>query len=318
MQTVAIALFDGAPVFEMAVGCEVFGIDRSAQGVPKYRLLVCAIDPSPIKTGGGFGLDTPHGIAALRRADLIIVPGWKDADRPVPIPFVDALHRAHRRGARIASFCTGAFVLAAAGLLDGRRATTHWMYADAYTQRFPKVDWDPNVLFIDDGSEIYTSAGTAAAIDLCLHLVRKDHGARVANIVARRMVVPPHRDGGQAQYVVAPLPTVVSDDALGATMQWALEHLSDALTVDDLARHANVSPRSFARRFRAMTGTTPLQWLLNQRVQRARELLESTDLPVEVVATHAGFGTATSLRTHFARVTGTSPLAYRSTFRRSA
>ena len=318
MQTVAIALFDGAPVFEMAVGCEVFGIDRSAQGVPKYRLLVCAIDPSPIKTGGGFGLDTPHGIAALRRADLIIVPGWKDAERPVPTAFVDALHRAHRRGARIASFCTGAFVLAAAGLLDGRRATTHWMYADAYTQRFPKVDWDPNVLFIDDGSEIYTSAGTAAAIDLCLHLVRKDHGTRVANIVARRMVVPPHRDGGQAQYVVAPLPTVVSDDALGATMQWALEHLSDALTVDDLARHANVSPRSFARRFRAMTGTTPLQWLLNQRVQRARELLESTDLPVEVVATHAGFGTATSLRTHFARVTGTSPLAYRSTFRRSA
>lgn len=315
MHTVAIAIFEGSPVFETGVGCEVFGIDRSAMGVPPYRLRVCAIDPSPVRTGGGFSILTEHGLEQLRRADTIIVPGWKDFDRPVPPEFLQALRRAHARGARLLSFCSGAFVLAETGLLDGRRAATHWMHVDALGARHPQITWDASVLYVDDGSGIYTAAGTAAAIDLCLHLVRVDHGTEVANVVARRMVVAPHRDGGQAQYVEAPLPVVVSDDLLSETLDWALAHLDHDLTVETLARRARVSPRTFARRFKATVGTTPLQWVLHQRVLAARRLLESTDLPVEHVATEVGFGTATSLRTHFGRVVGTAPAAYRTMFR---
>ncbi len=314
MHTVAIAAFEGQPVFETAVGCEVFGIDRSAMGVPNYRLRVCAIDPPPVHTGGGFSIHTEFGLKHLRKADTIIVPGWKDFDRAVPQEFIETLLAAHRRGARLLSFCSGAFVLAASGLLDGRHAATHWMYTDEMRRRFPQVRWDASVLYVDDGSGIFTSAGTAAAIDLCLHLVRQDHGAHVANVVARRMVVPPHREGGQAQFVEAPLPVMASDDELSATLEWALAHLDEELTVEDLARQANVSPRTFARRFKAVCGTTPLQWLLNQRVLAARRLLETTNLSVEHIASHVGFGTATSLRTHFHRVVGTTPVAYRNTF----
>ena len=314
MHTVAVAIFDGTPVFETGVACEVFGIDRSAMGVPNYRLRVCAIDPSPVRTGGGFSILTDHGIAQVRRADTIVVPGWKDFDRPVPAEFLRALRSAHARGARIISFCSGSFVLAAAGLLDERRATTHWMHVDALATRFPQVRWDPSVLYIDDGSGIFTAAGTAAGIDLCLHLVRQDHGTEVANVVARRMVVPPHRDGGQAQFVEAPLPSVPSDVGLSQTLEWATANLDDALTVEALARHARVSPRTFARRFKAAVGETPLQWVLHQRVLAARRLLESTDLGIDLIASRVGFGSAASLRVHFARVVGTSPTAYRSAF----
>lgn len=318
MHTVAIAIFEGSPVFETGVGCEVFGIDRSAMGVPPYRLRVCAIDPSPVRTGGGFSIVTEHGLEHLRRADTIIVPGWKDFDRPVPPAFLRALHRAHERGARLLSFCSGAFVLAASGLLDGRRAASHWMHVGALAKRFPRIEWDASVLYVDDGSGIFTAAGTAAAIDLCLHLVRLDHGTEVANVVARRMVVAPHRDGGQAQYVEAPLPVVVSDDLLSKTLEWALAHLDQDLSVESLARRARVSPRTLARRFKATVGTTPLQWVLHQRVLAARRLLEGTDLPIEHVATEVGFGNATSLRVHFARVVGTAPATYRATFREAS
>ena len=227
-----------------------------------------------------------------------------------------ALRRAHRRGARIASLCSGAFTLADTGLLDGRRATTHWMFTDLLPAALSTVQLDPSVLYVG-GDGLYTSAGTAAGIDLCLHLLRSDHGAEVANVVARRMVVPPHREGGQAQYVEAPIPALQEGDALAAVVAWAMAHLDRDISVDDLARRAFMAPRTFARRFRASTGATPLQWLLHQRVALAQRLLETTELPIDVVAQRAGFGSAPSLRLHFGRVVGTSPQTYRRRFRRA-
>ena len=312
--TVAAVIADGVAPFELAVGCEVFGIDRSELVDPWYRFLVCAAETTPVRTSVGFTIDTPYGLDEVRRADTVIVPAWSPADRELPPGLADALHAAHRRGARILSVCSGAFVLAAAGLLDGRRATTHWMYAEELARRYPSVDVDPRVLYVDDG-DIMSSAGTAAGIDLCLHVVRLDHGAEVANAVARRMVVPPHRDGGQAQFVEAPVPACAGDDPLAATLEWMTEHLDHPVSVEDLAGRAHMSPRNFARRFRAATGTTPHQWLLAQRVLLASRLLETTDEPVEAVAARCGMGTAANLRVHFQRAVGTSPLAYRRTFR---
>ena len=245
----------------------------------------------------------------------MLVPGLRPARWPPPAAALEALRAAHARGARVASICTGAFVLAHAGLLDGRRATTHWAHAERLAERYPAVTVDPGVLYLDEG-DVLTSAGVAAGIDLCLHLVRRDHGAEVANAVARRIVVAPHRDGGQAQFVEAPVP-VAEEHGLEPTRAWATERLREPLTVAAMARHAACSERTFARRFRAETGTTPLQWLLGQRVLHARRLLEATDLPVEHVADAAGFGTAASLRAHFRRATATTPLAYRRTFRGS-
>jgi transcriptional regulator GlxA family with amidase domain len=307
-------------VFETAVACDVFGIDRREMGVPAYDLRVCSFEEGPFVTngGGGFTFDTPYRLDALRWADTIIVPGWpRPVSTPVPEAVVVELQRAHRRGARVASLCSGAFILAAAGLLDGRRATTHWMYTDELAALYPDVDVDPGVLYVGDG-QVWTSAGTAAAIDLCLHFVRMDHGAEVANVFARRMVIPAHRDGGQSQYVQAPVAVPGTDDDLGRTLDWAVDHLDRELTVEELARRAKMSPRTFARRFKATTGTTPLQWLLTQRVVLAQRLLEGTDLPVEIVARHAGFGSSATLRQHFGRVVGTAPLAYRQTFRRAS
>jgi transcriptional regulator GlxA family with amidase domain len=313
-RTVAVVVSHGQSAFEFAVGCEVFGIDRSADlGVPWYRFLVCSPDDSPITTEQGFSINVPYGVDGLRRADTIIVPASGRVTSPHP-DLLDALQRAHRRGARIVSVCTGAFTLAEAGLLDGRRATTHWRHSAELAARFPKVDVDPRVLYVEDGN-ILTSAGTAAGIDLCLYLVRQDYGAEIANAVARSMVVPPHRDGGQAQFVDQPVPAAAEVDLFADTLAWVQEHLDEELSVDELARRAAMSPRTFARRFRAATGTTPHQWLLRQRVIFAQRLLETTDLPVEVVAGQAGLGTATNLRQHFQRQLGTSPQAYRRTFR---
>src|SRR5439155_24609056 len=251
---------------------------------------------------------------ALRRAHTIVVPVSATSKEPAEELLVE-LRRAHARGARLVSVCTGAFTLAAAGLLDGRRATTHWMHADELARRYPKVEVDPGVLYVDDG-DILTSAGTAAGIDLCLHIVRLDFGAEIANYVARRMVVPPHRDGGQAQFVADPVPDLAPEDPFAPTLVWVMEHLHEPLVVDDLARRSAMSPRTFARRFRAVTGTTPHQWLLRQRVLLAQRLLETTDDPVERVAERCGFGSAAALRQQFQRVVRTSPLAYRRTFRR--
>lgn len=313
-QTVAVVVYDGVAVFEMAVPCEVFGIDRSAMGAPNYTVLICGADPSPMRTQAGFSLDTPHDLGALEWADTVIVPAWRDIDELPPAALLDALRGAYGRGCRIASLCSGAFVLAHAGLLDGRKATTHWMYAQQLAERFPRVEVDPAVLYVDAG-QVLTSAGTASGIDLCLHMVRQDHGAEVANLFARRMVVPPHRAGGQAQYVEAPLPPRMDEDPIGETMSWAVHHLSEPLTVESLAAHAHMSSRTFARHFQAMTGTSPLRWLMTQRVSAAQRILETGDLSIDHVAQACGLGTAANLRLHFGRMVGTSPTAYRKTFR---
>ena len=310
--TVAAVVADGLSPFEFAVACEVFGLDRSNEvGVPWYRFLVCAAGTSPVTTTTGFGIHAPHGLEALRRADTIVVPASRTAEHDEAL--LEALRQAHARGARIISVCTGAFVLAAAGLLDGRPATTHWMHAPELARRYPKIKLDPGVLYVDDG-DILTSAGTAAGIDLCLHVVRLDYGAEVANLVARRMVVPPHRDGGQAQFVDQPLPDLAAGDPFASTFVWAQEHLDEPLSVKDLAARSAMSPRTFARRFRATAGTTPHQWLVRQRVVLAQRLLETTDSPIELIADRCGFGTATNLRQHFQRIVRTSPNAYRRTF----
>jgi transcriptional regulator GlxA family with amidase domain len=243
----------------------------------------------------------------------VIVPGWADVDADPPADLVAAVRAAHEAGARVASLCTGAFVLAAAGLLDGRRATTHWAHTDALAARYPRVTVDPDVLYVDNGS-VLTSAGKAAAMDLCLHLVRLDHGSAVANTVARRLVVPPHRDGGQAQFVTAPVP-VRDGRPLAELFDWALDRLAQPLTVPDLARQATMSTRNLVRHFRAATGTTPLQWLLSQRIRRAQELLERTDDGIDAIAAATGLGSAATLRRHFHRTVGVPPDTYRRTFR---
>jgi transcriptional regulator GlxA family with amidase domain len=304
---------DRVAPFELGVACEVFGLDRSYLHDPWYDFTVASMDPGPLATKAGFSINPDSGIEALDDADTIIVPGWEQVDRIPPIEVVEALQRADERGARLLSVCSGAFVLGWAGVLDGRRCTTHWMYADDLAARFPACEVDPDVLYVVDGT-VMTSAGTAAGIDLCLHVVRADHGAQVANALARRMVVPPHRDGGQSQYVQMPIPEGDADDPLGDVLTWAVTHLDEPHSVESLARRANLSPRTFARRFRQVTGTTPHQWLLRQRVLHAQHLLETTDEPVERVASLAGFGSAAVLRQHFGRIVGTSPLAYRRTF----
>ncbi len=313
--TVLVA--DGLSPFEFAVAAEVFGYDRSDLGVAWYRTKFAAPAPGMVETGMGFRVEAPHGLEALARAGTVVVCPAAGADGPLHGEEVlEALRRAHRRGARVVSLCTGAFTLAAAGLLDGRRATTHWADADKLARDFPAVDVDPGVLFIDEG-DILTSAGAAASIDLCLHIVRRDFGAEVASAVARSMVVPPQRDGGQAQFIDRPLPPAPGPDAarLGETLDWARAHLDEPMSVEKLARRSAMSPRTFARRFRGATGTTPHRWVVRQRVLLAQRLLETTDAPVDLVASRSGFGTATNLRHHFQRVVRTGPSAYRRTFR---
>jgi transcriptional regulator GlxA family with amidase domain len=304
---------DRVAPFELGVACEVFGIDRSYLHDPWYAFTVASVDPGPLATKAGFSINPERGIEALDEADTIVIPAWSDIERVPPMEIVEALQRADERGARLLSVCSGAFVLGWAGVLDGRRCTTHWMYADDLAARFPACEVDPGVLYVVDGN-VLTSAGTAAGIDLCLHVVRADHGARVANALARRMVVPPHRDGGQAQYVEMPVPEGDDPDPLGDVLTWAVTHLDEPHSVESLARRAHLSPRTFARRFRQVTGTTPHQWLLRQRVLHAQHLLETTSEPVERIAQLCGFGSAALLRQHFGRIVGTAPLQYRRTF----
>jgi transcriptional regulator GlxA family with amidase domain len=291
----------------------VFGFDRSDLADPWYEFLVVAARKRRIRTQTGFVLEAPHGLAALKRANTIIVPGWADPDIAPSAALIRALVAAHDRGARIASVCTGAFVLAAAGLLDGRRATTHWLYSERLQQRHPGVEVDPSVLYIDDGT-VLTSAGTAAGLDLCLHLVELDHGADVAAAVARRLVMPLYRSGGQAQYVDTPV-SPATGAAVNELLEWSVAHLGEGVTVDDLARRGAVSPRTLTRHFRAATGMPPGEWLQRERIRLAQRLLESTDDPVELVARRAGYDTSAAMRAQFALRLRTSPRAYRRTFR---
>jgi len=291
--------------FELGCAAGVFGTDR-------YRFSVCAERPGAVRTLGGFDLLVPAGLRALDRADTIVVPGWLPVDRVPSEAVLRALRRAHRRGARLVSICSGAFALAATGLLDGRRITTHWRRAEELQRRFPAVRVDPDVLYVDHG-DIATSAGSGTGIDLCLHLVRNDHGAAYAAQIARTMVMPPHREGGQVQYRLDDRPQ--SAAALGPVLDWATERLAEPITVDDLAARLTVSPRTLARRFAVELGMAPGQWLLAQRIARTRALLEETDLPVETIATRVGLSSATNLRRRFHAAVRTTPSAYRRAFR---
>jgi AraC family transcriptional regulator, transcriptional activator FtrA len=309
---VAALVFDGVAAFELGVVVEVFGLERPELDVPWYELTVCSGDPGPLASHGGFAVLPARGLDVLAEADTVVVPSWPRVGEPVPAAVVDALLAAHRRGARLVSICSGAFVLAATGLLDGRRAATHWRYAGALRRLHPAIDVDEHVLYVDDG-DVLTSAGSAAGIDLCLHVVRSDHGSEVANQVARRLVVAPHREGGQAQFIDRPI-AAAEDDRLGAAMEWALANLDRPIAVADLAARAYMSVRTFTRRFRAAVGASPMAWLLEQRVKAAMALLESSEQPVEWVGAAVGFATPASFRRHFRRVAGVSPSQYRRAF----
>jgi transcriptional regulator GlxA family with amidase domain len=316
LKNVAVVVLDGFTPFELGVVCEVFGTDRTGEGLPGYDFAVVAGEPGPLRSPAGFSMHTPFGLDRLETADLIAVPASGDercGRDEWPEPLLAALRRAVDRRARVLSVCTGAFVLGAAGLLDGRGCTTHWRHADRLARMYPAAKVDPSVLYVDDETVI-TSAGTAAGIDACLHLVRKEQGSRVANAIARRMVVPPHRDGGQAQYVERPVAESACD-TLGDVIEWMQRNLDRLVTVDELASLAAMSPRTFARRFVQETGTTPQRWLTGQRVLLAQQLLEDTDETVDVIAERAGFGNAATFRHHFRGWRATTPDAYRRTFR---
>jgi AraC family transcriptional activator FtrA len=315
LKNVAVVVLDGVAPFELGVLCEVFGTDRSAQGLPRYDFAVCSPGARAVTAQQGFLLTPTDDLDRLDSADLIGVPAM-GIDVVVPEAVSAALRRAVDRGARIVTLCTGIFVLHEAGLLEGRRCTTHWMHVDELAAVCPTARLEPDLLYVQDGPLI-TSAGSAAGIDACLHVLRAEHGSKIANAVARRMVIPPHRGGGQRQYIEAPVPSSAAA-TLAPLLDWVVEHLDEEMTVETLAARAAMSSRTFARRFRAETGTTPHTWLTQQRLLLAERLLEEGDDPVELVAARAGFGTAPVLRHHFQHHRHTTPLAFRQAFRQAA
>lgn len=310
LQKVVALVIPGIAPFEFGVVCEVFGIDRSDSGGPTFDFRLVTADPGPVTTSLGFPITIEHGLEEAADADLLAVPAH--GTHRVDERYLEVIREAEARGAWVLSVCSGAFVLAQSGILKGRRATTHWMHADKLADRYPDTDVDPDVLFVQDG-KVVTSAGTSAGIDAALHIVREELGAVATNVIARRMVVPPTRDGGQSQYIPSPVPECKSD-SFALVTEWMLENIDQDLTVDVLARRALMSPRTFARKFRAETGTTPAAWLNRQRILRAQQLLESTDEGLEQIAQVAGFGTAAVMRHHFLKVLQTTPTSYRRAF----
>ncbi|MGO1052878.1 helix-turn-helix domain-containing protein [Crossiella sp. CA198] len=308
---VVVPLLGGVGLFELAVPCEVFGCDRVDLTPRWYQLTLCQADPGPRRTPDGLRLEAPEGLVALEAADLVVVPAGISS-RP-PESLLHALRRAHRRGARLAAVCSGVFVLAAAGLLEGRTVTTHWMYAERLRRDYPGIRVAESALYTDDG-DILTSGGTAAGIDLCLHIVRKDFGTAIAAEVGRRMVIAPHREGDQTQYIPPPAAPAGQADSLGSVLDWALHRLHEPLTLRQFAERAAMSTRTFGRHFSRQVGLTPLRWLNQQRLTAARELLETTDLTVDRIAERTGFATGQLLRQHFRRALRTTPSAYRRTF----
>jgi len=310
---VAVVVFDGIRPFHLAVPCAVFG-ETAAGEAPMFDLRVCAIEPGELRTQAGFGVVARRGLRELARADIVVVPSWRDPEERPPELLLAALRRAHARGALVVGLCVGAWVLAAAGLLDGRRATTHWRWTARLAENYPQVRVDPNVLYVDEGN-VLTSAGTAAGIDCCLHVVRRYRGAEAAGRIARTLVVPPHRQGGQAQFIEQPVLAATRDTPLTKTLDWASRHLATAHSLDSLAARAAMSRRSFTRHFRQYTGTTVSRWLLSQRLALAQRLLETSALPIARIAEKAGFGTPLSLRQHFVAAFDTTPSTYRREFR---
>jgi transcriptional regulator GlxA family with amidase domain len=311
MHTVAVLALDTVVPFDLATPIEVFTRTRLPGGEPAYRVQICGAGQTV--DAGAFILHPPHGLDALAGADTIILPGCADPTAPVPAEVLDALRAAAANGTRIASICSGAFILAATGLLDGRRATTHWAAAPALAERHPAVEVDPDVLYVDHG-QLLTSAGAAAGLDLCLHLIRRDHGSAVAADAARLSVMPLEREGGQAQFIVPDLPPATRGSLLEPVLRWLEDNAAKDLTLTDIAAHAGMSTRTLGRRFREQTGTTPLRWLTRARVRRAQYLLETTGRTVDRIATDAGFGSTTAFRDHFKRVVGVGPNAYRAAF----
>ncbi|KOX13042.1 AraC family transcriptional regulator [Saccharothrix sp. NRRL B-16348] len=315
---VAVLALDEVVTFDLGTPTQVFNAARDEHDRRYYRVRICTPGGRPVRSAAGFTITPDHGLELLAEADTVIVAGVSYgarvlADGTLDEPVRDALLAAAERGARVMSICTGAFVLAAAGLLDGRKATTHWAHADNFRRLFPDVDLDPDVLFVDEG-DVLTSAGVAAGVDLCLHLVRHDHGSGVANMAARRCVVPPWRPGGQSQFIVRPIPDR-TDTSTAPARAWAAEHLHEPLDLRALAAHVRMSVRTFTRRFREETGVSPGKWITQQRVERARHLLETTDLAIDQVARHAGFGTGAALRQQMSATLGVAPSVYRTTFR---
>jgi AraC family transcriptional regulator, transcriptional activator FtrA len=309
---VACVVYDGLCTFEFGIVVEVFGLSRPEFDA-WYRFAVCGLEPGPLRATGGVRVEADQGLEGIRHAGTVVIPGWRDpAERP-PEMLLHTLREAHAHGARILSVCSGVFVLAAAGLLAGRRATTHWRYTEHLRAAYPEIRVDPDVLYVDEGS-VLTSAGSAAGLDLCLHLVRHDFGAEKANVVARRLVIAPHRDGGQAQFIPKPVESRGSN-GLAELMDWVRERLQDDHTIESMAARASMSTRTLARRFRESAGTTPQRWLVRERVFHAQRLLETTSFGLERVAREAGFGSAQLLRHHFRRIADTTPKAYRQTFR---
>jgi AraC family transcriptional activator FtrA len=310
-----VLAYDGVNAFELGLAVEVFGL--TDMGKDWYRVVVCSERPAqPLRANNGISLAADASLKTLARASTIIVPGWLDLEDMPPAALLEALRRAHRRGVRIASICSGVFILAAAGLLDGRRVTTHWAQTEQLSSVYPSVRVDPNVLYVDDGN-IMSSAGRAAGLDLCLHIVRRDHGVEVANRVAQRLVIPPHREGGQAQYIPQPVRQADGEDEFASLFTWARRHLDHDLTIARLASRARMSRRTFIRRFEDATGMSPGEWVVQARLSRARELLEASQISIESVATATGFGSADALRHHFRMQLGTSPTRYRATFQSS-
>lgn len=312
LKNVAVVVLPGVTPFEFGLVCEVFGEDRTADGVPPFDFSICAETPGMVQTKLGFAIEVAAGLGPVESADLVVVCPY-DGGAPVPQAVITALRRADERGAWILSVCSGAFVLAEAGLLRGRRAATHWRHSQRLAQNYPDVFVDEDVLYVHDGN-IITSAGSAAGVDACLHLVRTELGSKAANTIARGMVVPPHRDGGQAQYIERPFPAVKSD-TMGHLLVWLADHLEQDQPVSALAARMHMSERTFARKFRAETGATPAAWVNSQRLLRAQALLEDTELSIDAIATRSGFGQPVLLRHHFHRALGISPAGYRRTFR---
>ena len=314
VKTVAVVAFNNISPFQLSVPCMVFAGVRFSGEPPRFKLLICADQEGPLQSSAGFGIVAEHGLEHLGDADIVVVPSWRDPDEQPPEVLLEALRAAHRRGALIVGLCLGSFVLAAAGLLDNRPATTHWKWADDLARRYPLVQVQPGVLYVDD-EDVVTSAGVAAGIDCCLHVLRRFHGAEMACRVARRMVVPPHRQGGQAQYIEMPVMAEACDDSFSRNMEWVQRHLEQPHSIDTLAERFMMSRRTFTRRFRQITGATVGAWLLGQRLALAQRLRETTAKPIALVAQESGFGSEVSLRLHFKQELKTSPARYRKEFR---
>ncbi|MFJ3468131.1 GlxA family transcriptional regulator [Pseudomonas sp. NPDC090201] len=312
---VCVIAFNGISPFHLSVPCLVFGKDRRVGDSPWFKLAVCAGEDGGLMTNAGFAIQCDHGLDQVTRADIVVVPSWRDVDARPPDAILDALNAAHARGALVVGLCLGAFVLAHAGLLDGKQATTHWAWAAQLAQDFPQIDVDAKVLYVEQ-DQVLTSAGVAAGLDCCIHIVRRAYGREIANTLARRLVVSPHREGGQAQFIDQPVPQGASDQRLSLLLDWLRANLGEALSIDQVAQRLAMSRRSFTRHFKQITGSTFGKWLTNERIKAAQQQLETTHDSVEKIATVCGFGTSLSLRQHFSAVVGVSPTSYRKTYRR--